>query len=51
MQIKLIFTKNVLHLASFWKWEFLDLGNGLLVVLTLSTGTPLDGDFFPVIFF
>ena len=28
MQIKLIFTS--LHLASFWKGEFLKLGNGLL---------------------
>ena len=30
MQIKLIYTKKVLHLASFWKWEFWKLGNGLL---------------------
>ena len=30
MQIKLIFTTNVLHVASCWKWEFLELGNGLL---------------------
>ena len=29
MQIKLIFTTTVLHLASFSKWEFLKLGNGL----------------------
>ena len=27
MQIKLAFTRKVLHLASFWKWEFLELGN------------------------
>ena len=27
---KLIFTTKVLHLASFWKWEFLELGNDLL---------------------
>jgi len=32
MQIKLIFTTKVSHLASFWKWDFLELGNGLLKV-------------------
>ena len=26
MQIELIFTTKVLHLASFWKWEFVELG-------------------------
>ena len=31
MQIKLIFTRKALHLASFWKWEFLELQNGLLI--------------------
>ena len=30
MQIKLIFPWKILHLASFWKWEFLERGNGLL---------------------
>ena len=30
MQIKLILTRKVLHLASFWKWGFLELGSGLL---------------------
>ena len=30
MQIKLIFTTKVSHLTSFWKWVFLELGNGLL---------------------
>ena len=30
MQIKLIFTTKVSHLASFWKRDFLELGNGLL---------------------
>ena len=29
MQIKLIFTRKFVHLASFWKWEFLELGSGL----------------------
>ena len=29
-QIKLIFTRKVMHLTSFWKWDFLDFGNGLL---------------------
>ena len=31
MQIKLIFTRKVVHLASFWKWGFLELGSGLLI--------------------
>ena len=30
MQIKLVSTTGVFQLAWFWKWEFLDLGNGLL---------------------
>ena len=30
MEIKFIFTRKVLHLASFWKWGFLELGSGLL---------------------
>ena len=30
MQIKLIFTRKTVHLASFWKWGFLELGSGLL---------------------
>ena len=33
IQIKLIFTTKFLHFASFWKWEFLKLGNGLLSVM------------------
>ena len=32
MQIKLIFTTMILHLASFWKWEFLELGDGPIKV-------------------
>ena len=31
MQIKLIFRRKVVHLASFWKWGFLELGNGLFL--------------------
>ena len=31
MQIKLIFTRKVVHLASFWKWGSLELGSGLLI--------------------
>ena len=31
MQIKLIFTRKVLQLASFWKWGFMELGSGLLL--------------------
>ena len=30
VQIKLIFTREGVHLASFWKWGFLELGSGLL---------------------
>ena len=30
MQMKLIIARKVLHLASFWKWEILKPGNGLL---------------------
>ena len=26
MQLKLIYTREVSHVASFWKWEFLELG-------------------------
>ena len=33
MQIKLISTRKVMHLASFWKWEFLELGSGLFNVV------------------
>ena len=29
MQIKLIFTRKIVHLASFWKWGFLKLKSGL----------------------
>ena len=29
MQIKLIFTRKAVHLASFWKWGFLALGSDL----------------------
>ena len=36
MQIKLIFTTKVSHLASFWKWDFLELGNGLLDNINFS---------------
>ena len=32
MQIKLIFTRKVVHLASFWKWGFMELGSGLLAI-------------------
>ena len=30
MQMKLIITRKVVHLASFWKWGFLELESGLL---------------------
>ena len=40
MQIKLIFTRKAVHLASFWKCGFLDLGSGLLPlkICELETG-------------
>ena len=37
MQIKLVFTRKVLHLDSFWKWEFLEHGNVLNVTCTFPT--------------
>ena len=40
MQIKLIFTRKVVHLDSFWKWGFLELGSGLLEDVA-SVWTPL----------
>ena len=33
MQIKLIFTRKIVHLASFWKWRCLELWSGLLSCL------------------
>ena len=38
MQINIIFTGKVLHLASFWKWEFLEIGNGLSYMLFPCVG-------------
>ena len=35
MQIKLIFTRKVVHLAWFWKWGFLELGSGRLLNVIL----------------
>ena len=37
MQKKLIYKRKVLHSASFWKWEFLELGNSLLSLSPLSS--------------
>ena len=31
LQMKLIFTRKIVHVASFWKWGFLELGSGLLI--------------------
>ena len=44
MQIKLIFTTKVSHLASFWKWDFLELGNGLLTREFKGSLSNDDGD-------
>ena len=38
MQTKLIFTKKVLHFASFWKREFLELGNSLFLLFCRLLG-------------
>ena len=35
-QISLIFTRKVLHWASFWEWEFVKLGNSLCPVGSLK---------------
>ena len=35
MQAKLILTRKVVHLASFWKWGFLEFGSGLLHYATV----------------
>ena len=37
-QIKLVFTRKVVHLASFWRWGFLELGSGLLELRTNNGG-------------
>ena len=37
MQIKLIFTRKILHLASFWKREFWELGKGQLTNTMVSS--------------
>ena len=37
MQIKFIFTREVVLLASFWKWGFLEFGSGLLLYQYWST--------------
>ena len=36
MQMNLIFTRNILHVALFWQWEFLALGNCLLIWAVFS---------------
>ena len=33
---KTIYTRKVVHLTSFWKWGFLDLGSGLFSILPTS---------------
>ena len=35
MQIKLIFRRKVVHLASFWNWGLLELGSGLLEAMSM----------------
>ena len=41
MQIKLIFIRKVVYLASFWKWGLLELGSGLLSwIFLLGVPTP-----------
>ena len=45
LQIKLIFTRKVLHLASFWNWGFLELGSGLLRSIPCFVDVKGGGDF------
>ena len=45
MQIKLIFTRKVVHLASFWKWGVLELGIGLFTPTFLRNLVPANRDF------
>ena len=33
MQIKVIFTRKIVHLYSFWKLGFLELGSGLFLIM------------------
>ena len=40
MQIKLIFTGKVLHLAPFWRWGFLELGSVLLNWMIIHQSIP-----------
>ena len=41
MQMKLICTRKVVHLASFWRWGFLELGSGLFhESLSWNAGVP-----------
>ena len=50
MQIKLISTRKVVHLASFWKWGFLERGSGLfnVVIQIMRRSSRLqEGTFFP----
>ena len=35
--IELIYTRKVEHFPSFWKWEFLELGNSLVTLSKSST--------------
>ena len=47
MQIKLIFTRKVVYLASFWKWGFLELGSGLFPK-RIYVLFPLQASIFPL---
>ena len=49
IQIKLIFTRKVVHLASFWKRGFLELGNGLFFHKDISNRWLYSSAFFPLI--
>ena len=43
MQVKLIFTRKVVHLATFWKWGFSELGSGLFPDYPGQPGADLRG--------
>ena len=44
-KLKLIFKRKVLHFAFFWKWEFLELGDGLVLAHSEYRYTKLNKGF------
>ena len=46
MQTKLVFTRKVVHLASLWKWGFLELGSGLFTTINIVLTRVLQSTFY-----